>query len=387
MRHINGLTFKDVLFCSGSYKNKLLKVIDYCFGGLICFLIKPDNTGRSEFDKEKISRILIIRPGGIGDAVLLIPLITALKNIFKNTKIDILAQKRNAGVFALITDKIDQVFCYDNFINLFSLCGKLRQKDYDIIFDTEQWHNLSAAISYYIGGGMRVGFNTRPGRSKLYTRLAAYSQNKYEADNFLGMLRVVLPGEILPQIQPPFISLAPDLISRVKQILKFDKIAAISLSASIKERFWGVDNFKEIANYLIGKDYKVAFLGGRREKKNFRGIFDGIIKKEYVFDFVGKTTLPEAACIIKHSRFFLGLDTGILHLAYALDVPTVSLFGPGIRDKWAPQGSKHVVISKDLECSPCTLFGYTYPCDKITCMKEIKPDDVIAAIEKIESAI
>ena len=381
------LTFKDVFFSAGSYKNKLFKIIDFSFGGLLCLLIKSKNIERPKLDKGKISRILIIRPGGIGDAVLVIPLIIALNDTFKNVRIDILAEKRNAGVFSLVKEKIGEIFCYDNLLKWPFLCRKLKKENYDIIFDTEQWHNLTAIVSYRIGKKRRVGFDARINSSKLYTDLAPYSQHKYEADNFLQMPKALMPGEAINQAQPPFISLSPELILWAKGALGEGKVAAISLSASIKEKFWGVDNSKEIANYLIGKGYKVAFLGGRREKEGLRGIFDGISKKEYALDFVGKTTLVQTAALIKQSHFLLSPDSGILHLAFALGIPTISLFGPGIKDKWAPQGKKNIVISKDLECSPCTLFGYTYPCKHVACMKEIKPSDVITAIERIEGAI
>jgi ADP-heptose:LPS heptosyltransferase len=64
----------------------------------------------------------------------------------------------------------------------------------------------------------------------------------------------------------------------------------------------------------------------------------------------------------------------------------LSLFGPGIQKKWAPRGQGHVVINKNLDCSPCTKFGYTPRCKKnAECMKRITVDEVVEkALELLE---
>jgi len=71
----------------------------------------------------------------------------------------------------------------------------------------------------------------------------------------------------------------------------------------------------------------------------------------------------------------------VLHIAVGLGVPTVSLFGPGRAKKWAPRGERHVVISKELPCSPCTTFGNTPPCPyNVRCMSDITVDEVVNAV-------
>ena len=69
---------------------------------------------------------------------------------------------------------------------------------------------------------------------------------------------------------------------------------------------------------------------------------------------------------------------------FGLGVPTVSLFGPGIAKKWAPEGDRHVVLNRHLACSPCTRFGYTPKCPiQAQCMTGISVDDVVAAAGKL----
>lgn len=370
------LTWKDVLFCSGDYRAKFFKIADYFLGGLLCFIIRPADIRPIGLDKDKIRRILIIRPGGIGDAALLIPFIKEAKDIFKNAQIDILAEKRNRGVFLMLKGLIERVYYYDNF-NIFFLPVKLKKNDYDIIFDTEQWHNLTALFAYFIRAKIRVGFDTRKQRSKFYTHLAPYSQEDYERDSFLNLLRRLHPGLVIKYTAVPFISLPGNLISWARGFIAADKeVVALCLSAGIPERGWPSRNFQELTNELIAKDYKVLFLGGKKERKLSGMILKGVSKKENILDFVGKTSLSETAALLSLCRLYIGLDSGILHLAYALGLPTISLFGPGIKDKWVPRGAKHIAISANLSCSPCTLFGYTRHCRNPKCMSEIKAEDI-----------
>ena len=103
-------------------------------------------------------------------------------------------------------------------------------------------------------------------------------------------------------------------------------------------------------------------------------------------DISGMLNLAEVAELFRNSRLLVSTDSGILHIAVIEGLNTVSLFGPGIVDKWGPRGDGHIVVHKQLECSPCTRFGYTPPCKKKgLCMRLIKVEDVISAIEKLIS--
>ena len=159
-----------------SWKIEGLKKFDSVFGRLACSASKLFVTPRIERNSES-PKILVIRPGGIGDAVLLFPALKELRKKFPESAIDILAEKRNAGIFALCPD-ISSVILYDDKPPS-GLTSVIRGK-YDIVIDTEQWHRLTAAVSYMTGAPIRAGFQTNE-RAELYTHKAPYSQDDYEA--------------------------------------------------------------------------------------------------------------------------------------------------------------------------------------------------------------
>ena len=125
-------------------KITILKTADSLLGGLAVFasglFLNPKKTL-----PDKISNILVIRPGGIGDAVLLIPSLKVLKKQFPDAEIDILAEKRNAGIFRG-NKLVNSLYLYDEFKpnGLFAVL----KNNYDVVIDTEQWHKLTSVIAY-----------------------------------------------------------------------------------------------------------------------------------------------------------------------------------------------------------------------------------------------
>jgi ADP-heptose:LPS heptosyltransferase len=92
----------------------------------------------------------------------------------------------------------------------------------------------------------------------------------------------------------------------------------------------------------------------------------------------GKLTLAETAALLRESALLVTNDSGIMHLAVGLGIKTVSIFGPGSPEKWAPKGKGHVFVSAGMKCSPCTLFGHIPPCrNDLRCMKDIDAEDII----------
>jgi ADP-heptose:LPS heptosyltransferase len=379
-------SFKIILFCSGDAKTKLLKLFDFFLGNILSCIFHPTQNTKGKSVPGTIRRILIIRPGGIGDAVLLIPLIQELRRLFK-AEIDILAEKRNREVFYVIKDLVDEVFAYDA-SGIISLFKKLRSKDYDVVLDTEQWHYLSAIFSYLIGKKTRVGFATNVRRNKFYTVLAPYSLREYEMNSFLNLLRIIAPEQKVNLLNHPFVNPSAELVAWAKDIMKMqDKTVALCLSGSVQQRVWSRENFRAIINYLIGKGYQIVLLGGKKELRLSHDVLTGLTNTTGILNFVHKINLPRLVAILSLCRFYIGVDSGILHIAYALHIPTISLFGPGIKEKWAPPGERNLVISKNLPCSPCTLFGYTPNCHRVRCMNSLNHEEVILAIKYLEKLI
>ena len=148
-----------------------MKILD---GSLGVLLAKVLPGALSSGSPAELRNLLVIRPGGIGDAVLLIPALRALKQAFPAVRITVLAEKRNATVFDL-TDAVAQVLLYHRPANLLAA---LKER-HDAVIDTEQWHRLSAVIARLARAPVSVGFSTNQ-RKKMFTHTVDYSHKDTE---------------------------------------------------------------------------------------------------------------------------------------------------------------------------------------------------------------
>lgn len=320
-------------------------------------------------------KILFIRPGGIGDAVYLLRSIRAVKEKFPSCSITVLAEKRNAAIFSF-SSAVSRVLLYDRVSDLLTVI----RGGFDVVVDTEQWHRLSAVIARLTGAPLSVGFATN-NRKKLFTHPIAYSHDTHESDSFLSLLS---PFGISPEEAPShLLDIPPDAVAAVEKklaVLAGKTYIVLFPGASIPERRWGTSKFQELARRLHDRGVPVVVVGGRDDE--IAG--DAIVSAVDGLNLAGKTSLAETAAILAKSRLLVTGDSGVLHIAVELGVPTVSLFGPGIDKKWAPRDSRHIVLNKYLDCSPCTRFGYTPKCTiGARCIALITVADVENAIDRI----
>lgn len=352
----------------------LIKFLDSIIGRLgVLMLPVPSRTN----PLSGISSILLIRPGGIGDAIHLIPAINAFRTAYPNARIDILAEGRNSSVFAL-SGSVDKIFHYEKLSKLLSVLWS----KYDVVIDTEQSHRLSAIVARLVRAPVKIGFDTN-NRRRMFTHCISYSQNDYEVNCFANLLNPLEIDSKDMEIKIPFLSVPEDDSGKVAELLKplHDKpFMVLFPGASIPERRWGADRFRIVAEKLSVNGMKIVVVGGKEDRLQGEIITNGAVG----LNLAGKTSLQETAAIIHKSLLLVSGDSGILHLAVGLGVPTVSLFGPGRAHKWAPRGDCHIVINKDLSCSPCTTYGTTPPCkNNVLCMKNITPDEVVEAVWRL----
>jgi lipopolysaccharide heptosyltransferase II len=353
-------------------KIRLLKFSDKLIGALFARVL---TTPLSQPIRSP-QNILVIRPGGIGDAVLLIPAIRYLKKYYPDAEITLLGEKRNSAVYSLCSS-VDKTIHYDKLHELF----RAIRGNYDMVIDTEQWHLLSAVVARLTEAPLIIGYRTNE-RKSLFTHAVPYSHSEYEADSFfnlLAQLGIAHPDDIIS----PFL-VVPDVarqkVEAMLGSLVTKPFVAVFPGASIPERRWGADKYGEVAARLYREGIPTVVVGSKED------VADGekIVAGGSGLNLAGKTSLVETAALIDISVLLVSGDSGILHIGVGLGKSTVSLFGPGIAKKWAPCGPRHIVINRNLPCSPCTRFGYTPRCPiNAKCMAEITVDEVVAAVDKL----
>jgi len=144
---------------------------------------------------------------------------------------------------------------------------------------------------------------------------------------------------------------------------------------------WSAKGFAEVADRLI-TDYgvKPIILAGPDEDKLVDRVC-ALMRQKHIT--ASGLRLSETVSLIKRAALFIGNSTGPMHIAAALQVPVVAIFGNvhplDSYQKWGPYGEKHIVVHKDVGCRNCRPSD----CRRYRCMEAITPEDVMTAVKKL----
>jgi heptosyltransferase III len=148
-----------------------------------------------------------------------------------------------------------------------------------------------------------------------------------------------------------------------------------------KKKVWPLDRFLNLTEFL--KRYlgsKILVVLGPAEGAEVRKAFEA--ENSPVLFLAKGLPLVRLASVMDGCRCFIGNDSGISHLAAALRVPTIAIFGPTDPMVWAPRGERAVVVRRGLPCSPCPPERY-FQCQHVECLKGIEMEDVLEGIQRL----
>ncbi len=152
-----------------------------------------------------------------------------------------------------------------------------------------------------------------------------------------------------------------------------------------KKKVWPLERFLTLSERLQDRFHsKIFVVLGPAEGSETERTFEGRAPRSFIQ--VKGLSVLQLASVIKGCRAFIGNDSGISHLASALEVPTVALFGPTDPEVWSPRGKKVQVISAKIHCSPCTREKFLQ-CSELECLKRIEPEEVLKGLERLEGTM
>ena len=382
-------------------QSKTLKWMDKIIGTSLCFSLGLFDQilhffiKRPPFEPASIKKILIIKLVAIGDLVVALPTLKAIREEFSKANISLLTTPRVKEIAENIPF-VDEIIYYDPFkthrgiSGILRMCFMLKNKGFDLVVELEHYYRVTTFFSYFSGAKHSVGFDLpMQGRRGLFTIKVPYDVNKHELEVFLDMARAIGVKNTNPSLIE--ISFSKEDERYVKNLLaKLTEASSLLIGIHVGtgksaiSRRWINKRWAKLADILIEKyNAKVIFTGAEVEK----GIVAEITKymKHKATNLVGKTTLKQFAALTKQCDLFISLDTGPMHIVAAQKTPVVALFGPNTPKKWGPYGDNHRVIYKALPCSPCTqqYRGKVSNCKNNICMQKITVEDVLKAVDEL----
>lgn len=334
----------------------------------------------------EIPRILVIKLGAIGDAVLSVASFKALKKKFPNSQIVCLVGKPARDVFAR-SPYIDELIVCD-FQNrdrgakgFLRLAKKLALRRFDCVIDLQN-NKKSHLLSYLTFSARRYGYNNGK-----WSFLLNHTVNFIKGESIgpvehqfrvLKMLGVQYNKESL-ELWP---SEEDDKFANgllCDSWLGKEKLIGINIGSSAKweSKRWLAKRFVRLCDELAKKDYRILMTGGVDDVSFAKEILDKTKAKPICT--VAHTTLMQLASLIKNCCVYVTSDSAPMHIASAVGTPIVALFGPTDPGRHLSAGCRHIVLQKG--CTPC----YKGVCrkSKKKCMEEITVEDCLGAIERL----
>ncbi|MCH8329275.1 MAG: glycosyltransferase family 9 protein [Nanoarchaeota archaeon] len=369
----------------------LIKFLDKYPGSLLCLFLSISRLFRHK-KNHKYNKILLIQLWGIGETILTLPAIEALRKQYKKSNIDILVTERNKEVYYK-NKFIDNVKVLK--LNLFSIKLFILKnlKKYDLVIDMEEYLNISAIIAFYTGKE-RIGYSHGI-RSKLYTETVDYNDRQHVVYTFLDLLKplgIKKTVDSLPKLDYSTNDKKNiDSLLRKFNIGKKDFLVGFGVGAaeSAKSRMWPKERFAKLADYLIRKyRAKIILIGNKEEKKLIDELQNLIINKNNSFNITGLVNTREMFYLISRCKLFIGNDSGPMHVSAAQGVRTIGLFGCNLPVRFAPFGKNNYSVYKKSTQDACINVhkGQVGECKhgmENTCVKKIHVSDVISIVDKI----
>lgn len=353
--------------------------------GVPCFFTGPqlaDSENAYSFNIQKPAKICILQTAFLGDCVLTLPLLKKLRDTLPQSEIAVVTRPETAQIFTSPEFKNVEVIT-DN-----KKHAKSKLAEFNRLVKILSSHNFDAAViphrsirsallAWKAGIPIRIGFTSGAG-SFLMTHKIHFSWLMHDIERNLSLLS-------------PFTKDLTTALSGIMQTPKGidleiskDIIIGINAGSAWPTKRWPAENWASLIQKLSKHfNSKILLLGGKSEIEWNNSIVK-MAGEQYCFDLTGKTTMTQLIKAIRGLKIFISNDSGPMHIACALGVPTIGIFGPTTKELgFFPYGSNNSVIQSDLKCRPCALHGSkTCPHKHFLCMKLITVNDVYDEILK-----
>lgn len=337
--------------------------------------------------------ILIVFWAGLGNTILLIPTLKGIRSLFPQGKIHMLIKKKIVQHLLDGSGLVDRYILYHksnrlkDFGEQLKIAWQLKAKKYDRIITVSN-HYKSAFLTSIIPGEMKIGYASGNWWDKVYDVAVKFDSSIHEVDLNLNLVQTLgaLPSiERRPEIyvgdrEKKF---AQEAMEKIKGKYNTPIIGIHpGCSEALINKRWYADRFAKVAD-ILSERYKaqIVIFGGKNEIGLSNKIAQMLDKANPLF-LTGKTSIKETTATIGKCDLFISNDSGLMHVASAMKVPVVAIFGPTNVEKNAPLGKHNVIVRKDTACAPCSNYRKG-GCDDTICLDRITVSDVIRAVEEI----
>jgi len=350
--------------------------------------VSPQPLAPARWDWQAVERVLVVRLRSIGDTVLATPSLVALKRFLPQARVDILLEDWVAPVLSGFPH-VDNVITLErkSTSSRARVARQLRANRYDVVYNLHGG-TTATLLTRATGAKHRVGYRDyqyawlhnelSPASSLLWGRDQTHSVEQQLA--LLGWTGV--PVSDRPPTELAVTSeAAAKVTARLETIRLSDgQFAVIHPAAAFATKQWAAEKFGRVAEELMGHGLRSIAITTPSEKS----IIDEMNRMTAnAVEAFTEVSLPEITALLSRARLFVGNDSGIAHIAAAVQAPSVVIFGSSNTAHWRPWARRPAeIVFEELECQPC----HGYFCEKFAepeCIKRVPVERVVAALERV----
>lgn len=309
--------------------------------------------------RDSVQRILVIKLRHFGDVLLMTPVLSTLRVNYPNALIDVLVYDGTEAMLAGNQD-VYLAFTVDRELKReglkaqyrgeYALWNSLRTGHYDLVINlSDQWR--AALYCRFLKPTFSLGFRYPKRDNRLWR--ACHSLLVDVPDpaqptvlNNLSILAPLALPTTITQVTQAWRQSDADDVDRLCRRHHLTDFVLIQPTARWAFKTWTVDGFSAVINHLTAQGRTVVLTGGRTqdEAAMISAIMAGCLLPQRVINLAGRLELPELAVLIDRARLFIGVDSVPMHMAAALNTPSVVLFGPSNLAQWSPWQAPHTLL-------------------------------------------
>jgi heptosyltransferase-1 len=369
--------------------NTPAKVLDRWSGYVLGRALGGIARGLGRFGRSRLEnpprQILLSKFCCMGDAVLVLPSLRALKETFPTTHVTMLCTPRTLPIFEG-NEYLDEIMLFrltgenrfGKFVTsalpaLLETLQKLRARSFDAVIDFDNYYNWTTFLGFAAGIRTRVGFDPpRQGRRFLLTNPVRFEGARHMVEFYLDLVRAIGADTVhkSPSIVVPFAaqSWARDFLAKSGHLPGERPLVALSPGRSAAWHFvrWPEDNFVAAGRALYERcGARLLLIGGDAEVPIADRMMAALAAHRIpAINSVGKLELAQSEALLQQADLVICNDSGPMHVAAAVGTPTLAVFGPADHRLWGPYGPEHRVVRLDLDCSPCVIMGKLGKCPR-----------------------
>ena len=375
----------------------LAKAVDRYVGIAVCHVLAFGRTVREMLAPRREllepRTLLLVKFWGLGNVVLLLPVIRALRSRYPDARIVFVSLARNRSLLEQCEELDTRLYVRDDgFLSLIwtllTTVVRARRTRPDLCVDFEQFARASVILAVLAGSKQIVGLAIPgQGRGALHHKSVPYDDTQHMGQTYLDLARAA--GVPQRTYRPAAPRVTESGVEEADRLLSGARISGPLVVVhpgsgdNFQGRRWPAASFSRLADRLVEEEDAFVVVTGTPAEADLTGrIVSGMLHEGRALDAAGRLGVSGLVALLSRATILVSNDTAPVHLGSALAVPVFAFFGPNTPRLYGPLSPGSHAFYRALPCSPClTNMNYkTSLCRMPVCIRDITVDEVLLRI-------